>query len=79
MNFKANMFEGGCIFKLTLLLATGHVKNGRVNLKICKGQLISEWLIDAFNFPKKISKIWWISSLESKKWSNQQDKGTLFC
>ena len=42
-----------------------------------KGQLISEWLFDVLNFPKKQHKIWWISALESKKWLNQKDKGTL--
>ena len=37
-----------------------------------KGQLISEWLFRAFNFPKKpMQKIWWISALEFKKWLNQ--------
>ena len=44
-----------------------------------KGQLISEWLFGVFNFPKKHAKIWWISALESKNWSNQKDKGTLLC
>jgi hypothetical protein len=44
-----------------------------------KGQLISEWIFGVFNFPKKQHKIWWISALESKKWSNQKDKGTLLC
>ena len=41
-----------------------------------KGQLISEWLFGVFNTN---AKIWWISALKSKKWSNQKDKGTLLC
>ena len=42
-----------------------------------KGQLISEWPFDVLNCPKNNAKIWWISALESKKWLNQKDKGTL--
>ena len=42
-----------------------------------KGLLISECLFDFLNFPKNQWKIWQISSLESKKWSNQQSKDTL--
>ena len=42
-----------------------------------KGHLISEWLFSVFNFLKNNEKIWWISALESKKWLNQKDKGTL--
>ena len=38
--------------------------------KYIKGQLISECLFDALNFTKKQRKIWQISALESKKWSN---------
>ena len=45
-----------------------------------KGQLISEWLSVVLNFPKKTTqKLGRISSLESKKGSNQKDKGTLLC
>ena len=39
-----------------------------------KGQLIREWLCGGFNFPKNPQKIWLISALESKKWSNQKEK-----
>ena len=42
-----------------------------------KGQLISECLFDVLHIQKKPAKIWWISALESKKWLNQKDKGTL--
>ena len=41
-----------------------------------KGLIISECLFDVWNFPKYNKTIWQISSLESKKWSNQQNKGT---
>ena len=41
-----------------------------------EGQLILECLFDILNFPKKQRKIWQISALEYKKWSNQQNKGT---
>ena len=39
--------------------------------------LISEWLFGGFNFQKKKTqkRIWWVSALDSKKWSNQKDKG----
>ena len=43
---------------------------------IYKGQLISECLLGVIDFPKKQRKIWQISALESKKWSNQQSKST---
>ena len=39
---------------------------------IFKGQFISECLFDFLNFPKNHQKIWQISALESKKWSNQK-------
>ena len=39
-----------------------------------KGQLISECLFDVLNFPKKQRKIWQISALEFKKWSNNKIK-----
>ena len=41
-----------------------------------KGQLISECLLGVIDFPKNQWKIWQISALESKKWSNQQSKST---
>ena len=41
---------------------------------IYKGQLISECLFDMLNFPKNQRKIWQISALESKKWSNHKIK-----
>ena len=41
-----------------------------------KGQLISECLLGVIDFPKNQQKIWQISALESKKWSNQQSKST---
>ena len=44
-------------------------------IKVALGQLISEWLFGVLNFTKKQRKIWWISAQESKKWSNQKDKG----
>ena len=43
-------------------------------MKVGKGQLISECLFDVLNFPKKQQKIWQISALESKKWSNDKIK-----
>ena len=43
-------------------------------LEPAKGQLISECLFDVLNFPKKQRKIWQISALESKKWSNHKIK-----
>ena len=42
-------------------------------LRLAKGQLISECLIDFLNFPKNRLKIWQISAQESKKWSNQNN------
>ena len=48
-------------------------KNKSTYLSI-KGQLISECLFDVLNFPKKQPKIWQISALESKKWSNHKIK-----
>ena len=46
--------------------------------EIIKGLLISEWLFDVLNFPKKNNaKIYLIFALESKKSLNQKDKGTL--
>ena len=48
------------------------------SVKHAKGQLISEWIFGVFNFPKKtMQKFDEISALESKKWFNQRDKGTL--
>ena len=41
-----------------------------------KGQLISECLFGVLKFPKNQRKIWQISVLENKKWSNQQSRGT---
>ena len=41
-----------------------------------KGQLIWECLLGVIDFPKKQRKIWQISALKSKKWSNQQSKST---
>ena len=43
---------------------------------VAKGQLISECLLGVIDFPKNQRKIWQISALESKKWSNQQSKST---
>ena len=40
------------------------------------GQLISESPFDVF-FPKNQRNFWQISTLESKNWWNQQNKGTL--
>ena len=45
-------------------------------VSITKGQLISECLLGVIDFPKNQRKIWQISALESKKWSNQQSKST---
>ena len=42
----------------------------------CKGQIISECLLGVENFPNNHRKIWQISAQETKKWSNQQNKGT---
>ena len=41
-----------------------------------KGQLNSECLLGVIDFPWNQRKIWQISALESKKWSNQQSKST---
>ena len=41
-----------------------------------KGQLISECLFDVLNFAKNQRKKLTNSAPESKKWSNQQNKGT---
>ena len=41
-----------------------------------KGQLISECFLGVIDFPKNQQKIWEISALESKKWSNQKSKST---
>ena len=49
----------------------GLVQGGR-----SKGQLVSEWFFDFLKFPKNQRKIWQISALETKKWSNQQSKNT---
>ena len=46
------------------------------SVKRTKGQLIPECLLGVINFPKKQRKIWQISALKSKKWSNQQSKST---
>ena len=48
----------------------------QASLKNPKGQLISECLLGVIDFPKNQRKIWQISALESKKWSNQQSKST---
>ena len=39
-----------------------------------KGQIISECLFDVLDFPKNQRKIWQISALVSKKWSNHKIK-----
>ena len=44
------------------------------NMYLIKDQLISECLLGVIDFPKNQQKIWQISALESKKWSNQQSK-----
>ena len=44
--------------------------------KVGKGQWISECLLGVIDFPRKKRKIWQISALGSKKWSNQQSKST---
>ena len=41
---------------------------------VCKGQLISECPFEILDFPKIPPKIWQISALESKKWSNHKIK-----
>ena len=56
-----------------------HYKVGRTQTSYSfKGQLISECLLGVIDFPKNQRKIWQISALESKKWSNQQSKSTFF-
>ena len=51
------------------------IKAGQNNkYDITKGQLISECLFYILNFPKNQQKIWQISTLESKKWSNHKIK-----
>ena len=45
------------------------------NLISVKGQLISEWIFEVKNFPKKNNeKLWQISTPEFKKWSNHKIK-----
>ena len=44
-----------------------------------KGQLITELLFGVLNFPKNQRKNLKDLCLESKKWSDQYDKGTLLC
>ena len=44
--------------------------------RMCKGQLISECLFCVLNFTKNQRKFWQISAPETKKWSDQQSKGT---
>ena len=44
--------------------------------RVGQGQLISECLLGVQNFPNNQRKIWQISAQETKKWSNQQNKGT---
>ena len=39
-----------------------------------KGQLVSKCLFDFLNFPKHQRKIWQMSVLEYKKWSNHKIK-----
>ena len=43
-------------------------------LQNSKGQSISEYLFDVLYFPEKQLKIWQMSALESKKWSNHKIK-----
>ena len=52
-------------------------KNGCLKFESIKGQLISECLLGVIDFPKNQQKIWQISALESKKWSNQKIKAPL--
>ena len=60
------------------LLSLSHLPYSASTLEtlVTKGQLISEWPFDVLNFQTN-SKIWWISTLESKKLLNHKDKGTL--
>ena len=45
-----------------------------------KGQLITKLLFGVLNFPKnQLKNLKDVCGLESKKWSNQYDKGTLLC
>ena len=55
----------------------GNSAHGQI-IATVKGQLISECIFNVLNFPKKntYAKNWQISALESKKWCNQQNKGT---
>ena len=46
-------------------------KNVKKWKNIYKGQLISEWHFDVLKFPKKPSKIWWISALIWLNWENK--------
>ena len=51
-------------------------KHGCHVLKVSESQ--NDFLVSSV-FQKTKAKIWWISALESKKWPNQKDKGTLLC
>ena len=43
-----------------------------------KGQIISECALEILDFPKIPRKIWQISALESKKWSNHKIKALFY-
>ena len=48
----------------------------RISALAFKGQIISECLFDVFKFSKKPTKNLTNFCPETKKWSNQQNKGT---
>ena len=52
-------------YSMLQCVSAGHEIVALANLRP-KGQLISEYLFDVLNFPKKQQKIWQISALESK-------------
>ena len=54
----------------------GRCVYAKIFLKVSLSQ--NDFLVSLI-FQKTYAKFWWISALESKKWSNQTDKGTLLC
>ena len=53
-----------------------HYKENHEGIIENKGQLISDCPLGVIDFPKNQRNIWQVSALESKKWSNQQNKST---
>ena len=63
-------------FNWSFNTSSGGKKKFFVKLQETKGQLISECICGVLNFPKNQRKIWEISVIETKKYSNQHSEGT---